>query len=354
MSQFIVLTIFTPLGILVTILRFVATHRASRKPSIEDWLAVVATVFFITTNLGGLMAISILNGREIAEEIRESPSDYKHMRQWDMVALYSYFAHMTSLKLSVLALYYRIFGVRTAYRVWIYVLGGVQTIVFILLCIFQALLCHPFERYFDRSVPGSCKEDGLIVLGGELPNSLIDFAMVVLAIFMIRPLQLSSTMKWRLRVVFGLGSLVGVIGIIKIAITYSTDVLYAFSMVSLWSGVQMFVALLCCCLPVYTPILPTSAFWSRISSQMINYATFGRFSGFGSKSDSTNTKGSSKRKGRNPSGESQQGWEHLDEDNSTRALAWPEVTRQAEVHALSDFPTPESSGIQVQRQIHVV
>lgn len=104
MSQFIVLTIFTPLGILVTILRFVATHRASRKPSIEDWLAVVATVFFITTNLGGLMgkfafvfvlsdrsyanafreprvAISILNGREIAEEIRESPSDYKHMRQ---------------------------------------------------------------------------------------------------------------------------------------------------------------------------------------------------------------------------------------------------------------------------------
>ena len=55
LSQFIVLIIFTPLGIAVTVLRFVATRRVARKIGHEDWLAAAATLFFILCNLGGLM-----------------------------------------------------------------------------------------------------------------------------------------------------------------------------------------------------------------------------------------------------------------------------------------------------------
>ncbi|RYP25134.1 hypothetical protein DL765_000015 [Monosporascus sp. GIB2] len=371
----------------VTALRFVATRRSARKPGLEDWLAAAATLFFTLTDLAGLMAISILNGREIAQEIAESPSDYKRMRQvglslfsgktttvqmlplfslcfdniltakqWDMAGLYSYFAHALTVKLSVLALYYRIFGVNRAYRIWIYLLGAFQTVLFIIFCIFQGLHCKPFERYFDRSIPGSCKNDGLVILGGETPNSLVDFAMVALAMFMIRRLQLSTTMKWRLRFLFGLGALVGVLGFIKIAITYSTDDLYAFSMLSILSCVQMFISILCCCLPVFRPILPTAAFWSRLSSRMISYATFGRVSR--NRTTAYSGKRSSKCSGLDSAGKHHQGWKHLGEDNSTKGLAWPEATHEAEAHALSDLPVqgahPESPGIQVLRRFDVV
>ncbi|RYP69622.1 hypothetical protein DL769_005242 [Monosporascus sp. CRB-8-3] len=356
MSQFVVLIIFTPIGIVVTALRFVATRRSARKPGLEDWLAVAATLFFTLTDLGGLMAISILNGREIAQEIAESPLDYKRMRQWDMVGLYSYFAHTLTVKLSVLALYYRIFGINRAYRIWIYLLGGSQTVLFIIFCIFQGLHCKPFDRYFDRSIPGTCKDDGTVILGGETPNSIIDFAMVILAMFMIRRLQLSSTMKWRLRLLFGLGTLVGIFGFVKIGVTYSTDDLYAFSMVSTLSCVQMFVSILCCCLPVYRPILPTAAFWSRLSSRMISYATFGRISR--NQTTAYSGKRSSKRSGLDSAGKHRQGWKNLGEDNSTKGLAWPEAMHQAEAHALSDFPIqgahPESPGVQVLRRFDVV
>ncbi|KAH9984254.1 hypothetical protein F4779DRAFT_330912 [Xylariaceae sp. FL0662B] len=255
MAQFIVLIILTPIGIAVTGLRFVACRHGARKAGLEDWLAVLACLFASLVNFDALMAISILNGRTIVQEVVESPSDYEHMRKWDMASLYCYFVHSLTVKLSVLALYHRIFGVYRGYRIWIYILGGFQTVLALIFCIFQALQCRPFNRYFDISIPGYCTDEGTVILGGEIPNSLVDFAMVILAMFMIRRLQLSSAMKWRLRLLFGLGSLVGIIGFVKIAITYSSSELYALSMISIWSCVQMFVSLFCCCFPVFY-ILP--------------------------------------------------------------------------------------------------
>lgn len=55
LAQFIVLVALTPIGIAVTVLRFVATRRGARKPGLEDWLATVAAIFFILVNLAGLM-----------------------------------------------------------------------------------------------------------------------------------------------------------------------------------------------------------------------------------------------------------------------------------------------------------
>ncbi|KAK5992616.1 Wortmanamides biosynthesis cluster protein C [Cladobotryum mycophilum] len=337
LSQFVVLLVFTPLGILITCLRFVATRRSARKIGMEDWLAAIATLFFVLTNLSGLMAISILNGRQLSEEVIESPLDYKHMRSWDMAGLYFYFAHTLFVKLSVLSLYRRIFGINRVYLIWIYILGSAQTILFVVFCIFQALQCRPFGRYFDLSVPGTCKDEGTIILGGETPNSLVDFAMVILAMEMIRHLQLSSAVKWRLRVLFGLGFLAGTIGFIKIAITYSSSALYALSMVALWTCVQMFVSLLCCCLPVFHIFLPkTVALWNRI------YASLRQ----GSRSRTSGRSANSMYKQSDIP-------KQLDDDNSIKGLSEPEATHQSQIYALSNLPNvgrhSESPGLHDQR-----
>ncbi|KAI9695819.1 MAG: hypothetical protein M1820_008413 [Bogoriella megaspora] len=361
-AQFLTLIIFTPLGVAVVLLRFVAVHRSARKPSLEDWLALTATIFFVLNNLGALVATSNLNGRTIQEEVAESISDYVRMRkgQWDMAALDFYFAHCLAVKLSVLALYYRIFGVKRAYRIWIYILGGIQSIWFLFLVIGQLLQCKPLYRYFDITVEGTCTDEGTVILGCEVPNSLVDFAMVVLAMFMIAPLQLSAGTKWKLRVLFGLGGLVGVIGFIKIAITYSTSALYAFSMISVWTDVQMLISILCCCLPVIHPIMPTTGFWSQLSSRIISYATFGRVSR--PQTGASPSEGSAKRNEGDMGSKQNRGWEHLDEHHSTRNLAWsepppPEPSGQA--FGLNEFPTTqvensETPDIRVQREFAVV
>ncbi|KAI5866031.1 hypothetical protein GGS23DRAFT_594184 [Durotheca rogersii] len=55
---------------------------------------------------------------------------------WDMVGLYFYFVHALTVKLSVLALCRRIFGVNKTYRIWMDVLAIAQTVLFIIFCVF--------------------------------------------------------------------------------------------------------------------------------------------------------------------------------------------------------------------------
>nr|A0A2L0P0K0.1 RecName: Full=Wortmanamides biosynthesis cluster protein C [Talaromyces wortmannii]AUY61971.1 TwnC [Talaromyces wortmannii]QBC19711.1 TwmC [Talaromyces wortmannii] len=352
LSQFVTLLIFTPLGIVVTALRFVAVRRVTRKVGFEDWLAVIATIFFILTNLAGLMAISILNGRQLTQEVIESPSDYSRMRKWDIAGLFFYFAQTLSVKLSILAFYHRIFGISsTRCRICIYLLAAAQTILFIAFCIFQGFQCIPLQRYFDLSVPGECKDEGTVILGGELPNSLVDFAMVILAMIMIRPLQLSFSDKFRVTVLFGLGFVVGIIGFVKIAVTYSTSELYAFSMIALWTGVQMFTALLCCSLPMYNTFLPIVAdFWNRLSHHSLGWVSRVRSSQSSSKN--------SRKHGPYDSDQSPgPGWDDLVAYNGTKGLTLPQAPYHGDNHALgnvSPITHPQAYSKQTTRQFDVV
>lgn len=50
-------------------------------------------------------------------------------------------------------------------------------------------------------------ETDVQVVAGETVNTFVDFALVVLAMVMIRSINMSSMTKWRLRFLFGLGSL---------------------------------------------------------------------------------------------------------------------------------------------------
>lgn len=113
----------------------------------------------------------------------------------------------TFAKLSICALYHRIFGVSQVYRRWVYILAAAQCATCLALVCMELLLCRPFHKFWDWLAPGECTPWTTLLLATEPPNSLIDFALVSLAIVMIRPLQLKPNEKWKLRFLFGLGGL---------------------------------------------------------------------------------------------------------------------------------------------------
>ncbi|EXU96266.1 hypothetical protein X797_010651 [Metarhizium robertsii] len=254
MAQFIVLLIFTPIGILVTVLRFIAARRSQRNTDIEDWLAVLATVFFAMCNLSGLMGKSA------------------HGHAWDMVGLYMFFGHLLTVKLRILALYRRIFGIHRTYRLWIYAFAAFQTGLIVIFCIVQDISASLLADTLTSPSQAIVSRRTSSFWGGSVPDTFVDFSLVVLAMVMIRQLHLTSSVKWKLRLLFGVGFVVGAIGFIKIVITYSTDSFYAFSMISLWSCVHMFLSLVCACLPVYCPILPSSVLLHQFFIRITSYA----------------------------------------------------------------------------------
>jgi len=67
--------------------------------------------------------------------------------------------------------------------------------------------CKPVHRYWDVLTPGTCLGAIPLLVGFEVPNSTIDFAMVGLALVMLRDLQMRSSTKWKLSFFFAAGGL---------------------------------------------------------------------------------------------------------------------------------------------------
>lgn len=113
----------------------------------------------------------------------------------------------TFIKLNICALYRRIFGVNQVYRCWVYILAAGQCAICIAFVCMQLLQCRPLQKFWHWPTPGLCTPWTPLLLATEIPNSLVDFGLVALAMAMIRPMKLDSWSKWRLRVLFGMGSL---------------------------------------------------------------------------------------------------------------------------------------------------
>lgn len=109
-------------------------------------------------------------------------------------------------KWSICALYYRIFSINRSHGRWIWAIAIAQAAVNIALFITQSLQCQPIHKFWEFWAEGDCMPFSHILVALEPPNSVIDFALVALAMIMIKPLHLKRSTKWRLRTLFGLGS----------------------------------------------------------------------------------------------------------------------------------------------------
>lgn len=75
------------------------------------------------------------------------------------------------------------------------------------MCILQGVQCRPVSKFWQPDAAGECISEGVMIVYSETPNTVTDFAMVALAMFMLRPLQMNTATKWKLGFVFGLGGL---------------------------------------------------------------------------------------------------------------------------------------------------
>lgn len=110
-------------------------------------------------------------------------------------------------KLSLLFLYYRIFSSSRVFVRWVYFLGIVQLIWSIATYIIHYVECIPPRKIWNPTLPGHCINNTAFLVGGETVNSLVDFALVGLAIWIVQSLQMKTSVKLKLAAVFAFGGL---------------------------------------------------------------------------------------------------------------------------------------------------
>src|SRR4051812_25400191 len=108
-------------------------------------------------------------------------------------------------KMSILFLYYRIFGLFNSYALWIKAVGALHIIYTIENIFVNVFQCVPVRKYWEPQIKGHCIHYAIFLAVNESANCLIDFIMAIQAVIMLRSLQ--TTNNWRLSIVFILGGL---------------------------------------------------------------------------------------------------------------------------------------------------
>lgn len=120
-----------------------------------------------------------------------------------------YNAALTSVKFTFLLQYYRIFGL-TKIRRAITIAGvfiGSWTLSQLLIVIFT---CHPIDKFWDRSRPGTCIPSLPFWYINAAGNILTDVTIFVLPLPVLRTLNLRRNQKIVLLGIFSLGFFVSV------------------------------------------------------------------------------------------------------------------------------------------------
>jgi hypothetical protein len=187
---------------------------------------------------------------------------------------------ITTIKLSVLAFYWRLFEIKA--RVTIYIVTAmsiswctaivrphllpqkcptrlVNTIKQFLCVVFS---CIPVQAAWDITIVGAkCIPTRSIYLGGSVPNVILDLVLVIMPLPHVWRLHAPVAQRIVLAGMFALGFFIAVVSLVRliiflnIPISTQGDATYNFREIIVWSIVEINIGLTCACLPSLKPAL---------------------------------------------------------------------------------------------------
>lgn len=180
----------------------------------------------------------------------------------------------TLVKLSILHFYLTIFGRKQVFRYATYVVM-IFVLSFGIGLILQAfLICRPFAKNWDPTLPGTCGSSTASFLADGIINIVMDLTMILLPMPMVWQLQMSQQRKIALTIVFALGILyvvssdgsrsivlttsdrVCAITIIRVIIAIQfniNDLTYDIAKVSIVTDLETCMGIIVACLPMFPP-----------------------------------------------------------------------------------------------------
>ncbi|KAL6355965.1 hypothetical protein LRP88_09549 [Fusarium phalaenopsidis] len=170
----------------------------------------------------------------------------------------SYKACINLTKCSIVLLYLRIFG-KVRWFKWLcwglVAIVAMYAVSSVIATIFQ---CTPVRRAYNKSVPGTCIDNGKFWYANAGFSIATDLIILFMPMASVYQLQIQQIQKIALVIVFALGGFVVItsclrVTTIDIAAT-TTDVTFDVSS-TMWTVIEMNVAIVCACLPMIRPII---------------------------------------------------------------------------------------------------
>ncbi|CAA9961210.1 hypothetical protein PTMSG1_04594 [Pyrenophora teres f. maculata] len=166
-----------------------------------------------------------------------------------------YIWSLAALKLSQLALYHRVFVLQL--RIPVYIVGGVVIAWALIFNFVFIFLCDPISQQWTIQRVGHCMDQILLLKFLILSNMVTDLMIVVLPIHSVWQLQMRKTEKFAVLACFGLGLACVIIGIARIILVYTIDLIGNLTGTSgttfMLCSVELMLAGLCINIPMLRP-----------------------------------------------------------------------------------------------------
>ncbi|KAJ2973277.1 hypothetical protein NUW58_g8977 [Xylaria curta] len=248
--------VFTVLPLIAVTLRMVTRRVTHQKLQYDDWLIIVAVALCVAQLAFLIEAIRYGLGKHIQVVPLTSVEPY---------LLYTYLSELyyaidvTLIKLSVLALYLRLFNInnryfkKSCYAMMVFVLAwGVAVL---LTTVFQ---CTPVRAAWDKTILDlKCFDLAAFVIGSNVPNILADAVIIVLPLPLLWSLKLSVMRKLGLIALFLVAAITTIISLLRVIFNANInpmDATWNFVTVAILSTVEVSVGVCCACMPVTYPL----------------------------------------------------------------------------------------------------
>ena len=112
------------------------------------------------------------------------------------------------VKVSILLLYHRLFGINKWYRISLYVAGTLTIMWWMAAFLDSIFQCRPVKASWDHSIrDAKCQDIRASALGTGIANMILDILFLILPLPMIWKLQVTRRIKISLTGIFLLGAL---------------------------------------------------------------------------------------------------------------------------------------------------
>lgn len=119
-----------------------------------------------------------------------------------------YFGAQALVKVSILLLYHRLFGVNKWFRIVLFVAGTLTIMWWIAAFLDSILECVPLQAIWDKSIRDpKCQNVRASALGTGIANMILDIMFLIIPLPMIWKLQVTKRVKISLTGIFLLGAL---------------------------------------------------------------------------------------------------------------------------------------------------
>lgn len=223
----------------------------------------------------------------------EDPQKIINWLKIDAGMEYVYVASVSLPKLTILALYMRIFPAKP-YRIVAYAIGALVIVTWIASYLSSSLTCRPFAYRWDKTIPGGMC--GNLMAGYRsisVPGVFADFLILVLPLPAIYKLHVELPVKIGLFLTFTLASLlVNHIQLLSAGLTYTsgivtciirtvefftrdlfTDPTFNCIMTMIWTAIEPSVYMMAACMPSIRPLKRILMPQFSISAMLSSYWT---------------------------------------------------------------------------------